>query len=367
MPAQRVIITLVNSIGPTSMPFNEFVQYRRHAYEETHIVIVLGPLGSQQHEIAGSQDSVELHDCRGSVRRLRALLGTLYTRYQQASLVVHIHHPKAGLLFFAATQGLRCRPPALFTVHNLYSTYSCANKMMSGLNAMLADRVTFVSHAACAAFPATIRRYKIREMRTIQNGVDLERVDRLLGGLPPVGREPAGFRLLNIGRLVRQKNQQFLIDLLPALPDSVSLTIIGGGGHRDQLMARATERGVAHRVQWTGIIPREEVYRQLLQADLFVSSSCWEGLPIAVLEAMALRLPVLLSDIDPHREIAQYGPSVGIAPLSLSVWAETIQRYLAQPAALHNAGAANRRLVEEAFSLHRMHGDYSRLYQEMAA
>ena len=57
------------------------------------------------------------------------------------------------------------------------------------------------------------------------------------------------------------------------------------------------------RVTMTGLIPRDEVFLRCASADVLVSTSHGEGLPVAVIEAMAAGCPVILSDIPPHREL----------------------------------------------------------------
>jgi glycosyltransferase involved in cell wall biosynthesis len=128
----------------------------------------------------------------------------------------------------------------------------------------------------------------------------------------------------------------------------------------------ARQLGVEDRVRFTGVIPREEVYRELLEGDLFISGSRWEGLPIAVLEAMALSRPVLLSDIPSHREIAELGGAVPVLPHDLDAWVRALGEIAALPPAARAAqGAANRRLVASALSLERMHQAYTELYQRL--
>lgn len=120
-------------------------------------------------------------------------------------------------------------------------------------------------------------------------------------------------------------------------------------------------------MELTGLIPREGVYKRLLEADLFVTASRGEGLPIAVLEAMACRLPVILSDIPPHREIAE---GVDFIPLiecdDVNGFAREIERFRRMPALERvETGAKCRKHVEEHFPLAKMHRGYAETYEEL--
>ena len=102
-------------------------------------------------------------------------------------------------------------------------------------------------------------------------------------------------------------------------------------------------------------------------ADLLVSASSVEGLPIAVLEAMVSRCPVVLSDIPPHREIAD---GVGFIPLvkvaDTAGLSREIDRFQRMPSA-ERAGVGNkcRKLAVQQFSLTTMHKQYEELYKQL--
>jgi glycosyltransferase involved in cell wall biosynthesis len=172
--------------------------------------------------------------------------------------------------------------------------------------------------------------------------------------------------LIYVARFVEQKNHCFLIEVLSQLPDTVTLTLVGDGPLRQRVVSWAREAGVGHRLRFTGLIPREEVYNELRSADVFVSTSVWEGLPIAVLEAMALRRPVVLSDIGPHREIAELGAEVKIVPLRVPEWRDVIEHWASLASEeLARIGERNRRTVEAALSLGHMHDASSEIYQQL--
>jgi glycosyltransferase involved in cell wall biosynthesis len=140
---------------------------------------------------------------------------------------------------------------------------------------------------------------------------------------------------------------------------------MGDGSLRPSLL---TQSKADDRVQFTGLIAREEVFEQLLNADLFISTSRGEGLPISVLEAMACRCPVLLSDIPPHREIAEGVDFIPLVhPEDAAGFAREIKKFREMSLAERIAiGRKCRKLVEERFSLPVMHAGYEEIYAELS-
>ncbi len=368
----RTIITVVNSLSPTSMPLNEFVSWRsRHIVGERHRVISLvGPSGSGGP--TGVPESVPV-EVAGGHFALRRRVRDLLVRGEEVDgepAIVHAHHPRSGLMVALARLGARSGVPVLFTVHNMYSRYHPATRLLSAASVRGADHVTFVSHAAADAFPERLKRGNPGAFTVIPNGVDLERVDATLRRLGTSGMErPPGraFRLINVGKFTEQKGHAFLLDVMRLLPD-VELVLVGEGSLRPAIQERVERDGLAGRVRFTGLVPRERVYEELREADLFVSPALWEGLPIAVLEAMALAKPVLLSDIAPHREIRREEPDLPLLAFRSEEWAGAIRSLADRGAAgLARLGATHRSTVERAFTLAGMHERYTEVYESLAS
>lgn len=94
------------------------------------------------------------------------------------------------------------------------------------------------------------------------------------------------------------KGVDVLIDTLTRLPDEVVLTVVGDGRERAGLEERARRLGLAARVRFVGNLPGPEAVRKVLSAsDAFVLASRTEGLPRALLEAMAAGLPCVATDV----------------------------------------------------------------------
>ncbi len=116
--------------------------------------------------------------------------------------------------------------------------------------------------------------------------------------------------LVGIGRLRRQKNFELLIDAVGDLNKSwdkkVRLAIFGDGPERGLLLKRISRYGLESSIQLMGWV--ENPFKYLANADLFVLSSDWEGLPNTIIEAMACGVPVVSTDCEsgPH-EILERG------------------------------------------------------------
>jgi len=368
---ERTVLTIVNSLSPTSMPLNEFVAWRAlHHPEERHLVLALrAGLSGAAPGFPPARVSIRTAGGKASfVRAARRILRELERDREPA--LVHIHHPRSGALFQIARSTTSARCPVLFTVHNMFSRYGAVTRALSVLNFVRADHVTFVSSAAADAFPSRLRRWRADANSVIPNGVDLDRVDAVIphasAGTARSSSSGRRFRLVNVGKFTAQKGHAFLLEVVQRAPD-VDLVLVGDGPLRPEVEIRVERMGMADRVRFTGLVSRERVYEELLAADLFVSPALWEGLPIAVLEAMALSTPVLLSDIPPHQEIRREYPDLQLLPADPAEWAEWIREWgRTDPAERVRMGLACRAAVERSFSLAAMHGSYTGVYDALA-
>ena len=100
--------------------------------------------------------------------------------------------------------------------------------------------------------------------------------------------------ILNVGRLVRAKNQELLIRALSEIESACNLVIVGDGHKLAELKILAKNLGVEGKIQF--VTQSTEMSEWFSQADIFALSSSYEGLPLTVIEAMSCRLPVVATD-----------------------------------------------------------------------
>lgn len=106
-----------------------------------------------------------------------------------------------------------------------------------------------------------------------------------------LGLSDEDFVLVNVGELNANKNQVAIVEALALLPDDVRLLVAGEGPEQDRLERDAKLLGVSERVRLLG--RRDDVPGLLAAADAYVCASLREGLPVAVMEAMAAGVPVI--------------------------------------------------------------------------
>lgn len=109
----------------------------------------------------------------------------------------------------------------------------------------------------------------------------------------PVPRGQGRFTVAYAGRLAPEKSLDVLVNAVARL-SGVDLLLIGDGPQRSLLEEQAKVTGV--RVEFTGALPREQVFARLQKVDAFVLPSRFEGLGLAAIEAMALGVPTVTAD-----------------------------------------------------------------------
>jgi glycosyltransferase involved in cell wall biosynthesis len=366
------------------MPLNEFALYRirNHLDEGSAVVSWRASLPAISNcEKYFDQDNKKLLACNGSVMRLIRYLRKTIKQYREKKfrVVLHLHQPASGI-FVSILKPLFFRNiSAIYTIHSTFRKYSLKNKVLTIVNFLCADQTVFVSRASMDAFPKLLIRLKMGQAEVIRNGVDTEEISKVLhqkvmlsenlffGRVGTRTTTQNHFRIVVAGRLIGLKNHKFLIKLMPDLPDNVELVIVGGGELENTLRDLAREQVCSERILFTGMVERNKVYEIMQASNVFVSPSYWEGLPIAVIEAMGLGMPVILSDIGPHREIAERSPGVLIAPVDdAKTWIDEIRRLDNMSSeGLKAIGRLNHESVVNHFSLKEMHIHYSRIYNRL--
>ena len=140
-----------------------------------------------------------------------------------------------------------------------------------------------------------------------------------LPGAPALGADGAGrtaIGFINVARLVPQKGLDVLIAALPRLSGAAAawpVTLVGDGPERETLQRKARDLGVSDRLRCLGF--RSDPERFLAEAAVFVLPSRFEGMPNALLEAMAAGLAVIVTDASPGPlEVVEPGVSGLVVP-----------------------------------------------------
>ncbi|GAK69611.1 hypothetical protein RRU01S_07_01360 [Agrobacterium rubi TR3 = NBRC 13261] len=241
--------------------------------------------------------------------------------------------------------------PYLLTVSEQQARYKEATQALSHhIVVSQASRESFERHVAS------------ERMTVIRNGIfplqakDTYSVKNELG---LAGRTV----LLTVARFTAQKDHASLLRALPAVieayPD-LTLLLVGSGDEQENVKALATQLGLSDHVQFLG--HRSDVADIMAIADIFVLPSLFEGLPLAVLEAMSLGIPVVATKIggtvealgDDHAFFAEPGIPASLATSIIHALANREQRLL--------AGQASQKRFQDKFSADRMADEVGAVY-----
>lgn len=178
-----------------------------------------------------------------------------------------------------------------------------------------------------------------------------------------VGLPDAGVLILAVGNLYPVKDHATLLRALPELPGA-RVAIAGRGDEEPKLRQLAAELGIETRVHLLGL--RDDVDRLLAAADLFVQPSRSEGLPLAVLEAMAAGLPVVATQVGGMAEAVVDGETgILVEPARPDELARALRLLLESEALRTRMGRAARARAEAEFSVETMARRYVALYRAL--
>lgn len=310
------VVSTLQASGPTNQLYNIIKNLDRDQFEPYLITLSPEPAESRwsDYKKLGIQmQSLNLSRFGGFVLAKR-FLRKLVSEIQPD--VIHTQGIRADRL----SAGLSMNVQRICTVRNIpqqdypmtYGKLVGAQMVRSHTRAMhRLERCVGVSKAVCENLEQS---FGLSNVEMVQNGVDTQDYspanDSEKKGLRrKLGLPIEGSLWITSGNLSERKDPLFLINMWKARFGSESenhLLFVGSGPLEGD--CKESVKGFRN-VHFAGRVSNVADY--LRASDYFVSASRAEGLPNAVLEAMACGLPVLLSDIGPHREIFGLSPDIG--------------------------------------------------------
>ncbi|MBD3291444.1 MAG: glycosyltransferase, partial [Armatimonadia bacterium] len=289
--------------------------------------------------------------------------------------IIHTHSSKAGILGRFASwrshnRALRVHSPHAFSFEMDYTPF---RKWLFLTAERIAGRLTNLLVRTCEGERQVAVRNRIvppSRAAVVRTGVDLKRfhpqseAHRIREDLDL----PERHRVVGtVGAIVEQKGHRALVEAAPLVIDEMPHTtfvVVGSGMLREELEARVAELGLGRRFRFLG--HRDDVPRLLATFDLFVMPSLWEGMPYALVEAMAVGVPVVGSDIPGIADIVRPRETGRLAPPGdPAALAETIITALSEDGQSATMAQTAREMVVEEHSRERMLGSLAAVYERL--
>lgn len=214
-----------------------------------------------------------------------------------------------------------------------------------------------------ARFVQTISHFGRSKVLPLLGEGDRDKVHVVRCGVDPTvykrnGRSPQTderFRILCVGRLVAWKGQSLLIECAAELVKAgvdANVALIGEGPKRADLEALASELAVADRVELLGAVGQDEIQTHYAAADVVCLPSYAEGVPVVLMEAMALERPVVSTRITGIPELVEDGThGLLVPPGDLKALVRALRELASDPQRRAEMGRAGRVKVESEFDV----------------
>ena len=322
-----------------------------------------GPVGEELRAAGYPVNYLGLEVKRTSTWRLVAAVRRLLQDLRPDILHTHLYHPNLYGRLAALGLGI----PVVAAVHNSYTRVKFHRRLWNFLLGWTSERILVGSTQVWD----DVRHY---------DGVPASRLLLLPYGIRLAEPDPAwsrpearqalqvsGFVLGAVGRLEEQKGQVYLLEALAQVQSEIpeaTLLLVGDGRLRPDLERRARELGLSARVRFLGTrrdLPL--IYRAL---DLFVQPSLWEGLPLALLQAMGAGLPVLATRVSGVREVINDDVNGRLVePGDPQALARVLLELYRQPELRARLAAKAPDTIRENYSLEAMLARLEELYLEL--
>jgi colanic acid/amylovoran biosynthesis glycosyltransferase len=251
----------------------------------------------------------------------------------------------AATVGYLATRLLKM--PWSFTMHGISETDYPAGLLL-GRKIEAAEFVACVSYFGRAQAMRVVTPDQWSKLHVIRCGL-------ALAELPEHAASSEASRLIAVGRLSPEKGHAGLLEAFAAVSrdhEALQLVLVGDGPESERLRALAKELGIAERVHFAGRLGERATLVDIARSDILVHPSFMEGLPIVLMEAMAMGTPVIASRIAGIPELIEDGKSgLLFTPSDWEELAACIRRLVEDRDLREKLSAAGRAAVAQGFEI----------------
>ena len=217
---------------------------------------------------------------------------------QEKPDIVHMHSSKAGIIgrFVVSSKNQK-----LFYTPHGYAFLKQDDSKLKRLMYKDLEKIAARIKPSCKIVACSKGEYEeslkiIKNCTYINNGINTEETDSIINKDNSKEIDFNNLKICTIGRIGFQKNPSVFNDIAKKFPN-IQFTWIGDGELRDVLNSQ--------NIKITGWKSRQEVLQELSKNDIFLLPSLWEGLPIALLEAMYLKKIYIVSNVIGNKDVIE--------------------------------------------------------------
>ena len=291
------LLRLATTMNSTSAPYNQFALGFKESIDQTFFSLL-------KHNMVIDKRIKAFHS-NGSVLKMFKLVKELISKNKYD--VIHIHSGLTGVVFIFALFPFRLGvlKKTIFTLHNSWHVLRLRNQFLNFIVMLASSKVCTCGVSSKDSIPKSINYFIGKKTQAIVNGFNHQRIDNIENkGLNKIHFDKSSkIKMVCIGALNQTKNQIALLEVLKFIKIEAEIIFLGDGINKKKLIAYSKNIPDPTTIKFKGIVTRDIAIEHMLEADVSVSLSKGEGLPIAVLESMYAGCFMILSTIPPHKEV----------------------------------------------------------------
>lgn len=288
-----------------------------------------------------------------SLKDIKGLFQAIKIIRQEKPDLIHCHSAKGG--FIGRIAGFLCGVPTLYTPH-AFSFLSTQSGMKRRIFLML-ERVARLNSYMLACSKSE------RELGMNVVGYNHSKALVWNNSVPDIKKESLAkvdkkqFNVCYIGRPCYQKNIQFLIEVVrnvvKQIPD-MKLYLLGVGFYSpdlDEVKSLIKAYSLEEHIEMVEWLPQKEMFEYIKRADLYISTSIYEGLPLSIVEVMSLGCPIIASDVYGNKDCVFDGENGYLLPLDVESFKDKVVELYNNRELREQMGQCSRELFLENFCI----------------